>query len=46
MWVFAVYSWHSEGRTPRNEALTDAVVRQARTAGHPWLMASDANIGP
>ena len=46
MWVFAVYFWHSEGRTPRNEALTDAVVRQARTTGHPWLMACDANIGP
>ena len=46
MWVFAVYFWHSEGRTPRNEALTDAVVRQARTTGHPWLMACDASIGP
>ena len=26
---FAVYVWHSEGWTPRSEALMDAVVKQA-----------------
>ena len=37
--VFALYSWHSEGWTPRNEALMEAVVKQARTTRHPWLVA-------
>ena len=41
--VFAVYFWHSEGWTPRNEALMVAVVKQTRTARHPWLVACDAN---
>ena len=46
MRVFAVYIWHSEGWTPRNEALMEAVVKQARTAWHPWLIACDANVCP
>ena len=29
--VFLVYFWHSEGWTPRNEALLEAVVKQAKT---------------
>ena len=28
--VFSVYSWHSEGWTPRNVALLEAVVKQAK----------------
>ena len=37
--VFAVYFWHSEGWTPRNEALMEAVVKLARTTRYPWLVA-------
>ena len=33
-----------EGWTPRNEALMEAMVEQARTTRHPWLMAHDANV--
>ena len=33
--VFSVYFWHSEGWTPRNEALLEAVLRQATTTRHP-----------
>ena len=43
MRVFAVCFWHSEGWTTRNEALMDAVMKQVRTTGHPWLIACDAN---
>ena len=46
MCVFSVYSWHSEGWTPRNEALLEAVLTQARTTRHPWLIACDAHVGP
>ena len=42
--VFSVYFWHSEGWTPRNEALLEAVWKQARTTGKPWLIACDANM--
>ena len=44
--VFPVYFWHSEGWTPRNEALLEAVLKQARTTRHPWLIACDANMCP
>ena len=44
--VFSVYFWHSEGRTARNEALLEAVVRQAKTTRHPWLVACDAYMCP
>ena len=44
--VFSVYSWHSEVWTPRNEALHAAVVKQANTTRHPWLVACDANMCP
>ena len=30
----------------RNEALMEAVVKQARTTRHPWLVACDANMDP
>ena len=46
MRVSSVCFWHSEGWTPRNEALLDAVVKQARTTKHPWLIACDANMSP
>ena len=36
--VFPVYFWHSEGWTPRNEALLEAVVKQAKTTRHQWLV--------
>ena len=35
--VFSMYFWHSEGWTPRNEALLEAVVKHARTTRHPSL---------
>ena len=44
--VFSVYFWHSEGWSPRNEALFEAFVRQANTTRHPWLIACDANMCP
>ena len=31
---------------PKNEALLEAVVKQARTTKHPWLTACDANMSP
>ena len=40
-----VFFWHSEGWTPRNEALLEAVVKQKVTR-HPWLVAYDANMCP
>ena len=40
--VFSVYFSYSEGWTPRNEALLEAVLKQARTTRHPWLIACDA----
>ena len=33
--IFSVYFWHSEGWTPRNEALLDAVLKQTSTTRHP-----------
>ena len=42
--VFSVYFWHSEGWTSRNEALLEAVVKQAKVTRHPWLIACDANM--
>ena len=44
--VFSVYFWHSEGWTPRSEALLEALVKQAKTNRHPWLAACDANMCP
>ena len=31
---------------PRNEALLEAVVKQAKTTRHQWLVAGDANMCP
>ena len=42
--VFSVYFWHSEGWTPRNEALLEAVLKQTRTTRHSWLIACAANV--
>ena len=42
--VFSVYFWHSEDWTPRNEALLEAVLKQARTTRHSCLTACDANM--
>ena len=38
--------WHSEGWTPRNEAVLEAVLKQANTIRLPWLVACDANVCP
>ena len=46
MRVLAVHFWHSEGWTPRSEALMEAVVKHARTTRYPWLVACDANRNP
>ena len=43
---FAVSLWHSEGGTPRQEALMVVVVKQARTTKHLWLVACDATMDP
>ena len=39
----SAYLWHSEGWSPRNEAL-EAVLKRARTTRHPWLTACDAHM--
>ena len=44
--IFSVYFWHSEGWTPRNEAILEAVLKRAGTMKHPWLIAYDANMNP
>ena len=44
--AFSVYIWHSEGWTPRNDALLEAVSKQAKTTRHWWLVACDANMCP
>ena len=46
MRIFPVQFWDSEGWTPRNEALLEAVVRRARATKHPWLIACDAIMSP
>ena len=46
MRMFAAYSWHTEGWSPRNEAILEAVPQRARTTKHPWLKACDANMSP
>ena len=38
--------WHSEGWTPRNEALLEALMKQATVTRHQWLVACDANMCP
>ena len=44
--VFLVYFWHSEGWTPRREAILEAVLKRAGTTKHPWLIACDADMSP
>ena len=44
--VFAAYFWHSEGWTPKIEALLEAVLKRARIAKHPRLVACDAHTSP
>ena len=46
MKVFAVYFWHAEGWTPRNEAILEAVLKSVRVTEHPWFVARDANMSP
>ena len=46
MRFFSAHFWHSEGWTPRNEALLEAVLKRARITKHPWLVACDANMSP
>ena len=46
MRVFSVDVWHSQGRTPRNEALLEAVLKRATVTRHPWLVACDASMSP
>ena len=44
--IFSVNFWHSEGWTPRNEALLEAVLKRTGTTKNPWLIACDANMSP
>ena len=44
--MFAACFWHTEGWSPRNEAILEAVLKSARTTKHPWLTACDANVTP
>ena len=38
--------WHTEGWSPRDEAILEAVLKRARTTKHPWLIACDAKMSP
>ena len=38
--------WHTEGWSPRDEALLEAVLERARATKHPWLVACDAIMSP
>ena len=42
--MFAAYFWHTEGWTPSNVAILEAVLKRARATKHPWLVACDANM--
>ena len=44
--MFAGYFLHTEGWSPRNEAILEAVLKRARATKHPWLVACDANMSP
>ena len=44
--MFATYFWYTEGRSPRNEAILEAVLKRARNTKHPWLIACDADMTP
>ena len=44
MRFFSVYFWHSEGWTPTNEALLEAVVKRVKATRRPWLIACDADM--
>ena len=46
MRVLSAHFWHSEGWTPKNESLMEAIVKQMRTTKHPWLRACDADMSP
>ena len=43
---FSVYFRHSEAWTPRNEALLEEVLKQAKATRHPLLVACDGNMCP
>ena len=44
--MFSLYFWNSEGWTPRNEVLLEAIVKQAKVTRHPLLVECDANMCP
>ena len=44
--AFSLYFWHSEGWTPRNEALLEAVSKRARVTRHLWEVVCDADTSP
>ena len=44
--MFAAFFWHTEGWSPRNEAILEAVLKRTRTTKHPWLTACDATMSP
>ena len=44
--MLAAYFWHTAGWAPRHEAILEAVLKRARAAKHPWLVACDANMCP
>ena len=46
MRIFAAYFWHTEGWTPRNEAILEVVLKRARVTKHLCLLACDADKSP
>ena len=44
--MFAVFFWHSEGFTARNEFMMQGGVEQIAGERSPWLIACDAKMEP
>ena len=44
--MFAVFFWHTEAWSPRDEAILEAVLKRTRATKHPWLIACDADMSP
>ena len=44
--LISIYSWHSEGLSPRNLDLLEVAAKIIRGLRGPWLMSGDFNVAP
>ncbi len=44
--LMSAYLWNREGMTPRNVAILEAAIAEARAFGGPWLLGGDFNVDP